>query len=72
MTKCSSPGTIATELARPAVLGSVTAGVGSASRKPTRRLGESSEIADLYVYPLRDAANDVADETAAMDRGTCR
>ena len=50
------PGTIATELAREAVLGSDEAEKRIMSRTPMQRLGEPEEIAESSAFLLSDAA----------------
>ena len=51
------PGTIATELAQKAVLGSDEARARIMSRTPMKRLGEPREIADVAAFLLSDAAS---------------
>ena len=64
-----APGTIATELARKAVLTSDEAKARILSRTPMRRLGEPSEIADTVAYLLSDAASYVTGEIVVVDGG---
>ncbi|MBE7416371.1 MAG: SDR family oxidoreductase [Ideonella sp.] len=63
------PGTIATELARAAVLGSDEAKARILSRTPLRRLGEPAEVADVVAYLLSDAASYVTGEIVYVDGG---
>jgi len=63
------PGTIATELARAAVLGSDEARERILSRTPLRRLGEPSEIADVVAFLLSDAASYITGEIVYVDGG---
>jgi glucose 1-dehydrogenase len=64
-----APGTIATELARNAVLGSDAARARIMSRTPMRRLGEPEEIADVTAFLLSDAASYVTGEIVVVDGG---
>jgi glucose 1-dehydrogenase len=64
-----APGTIATELARSAVLTSDEAKARIMSRTPMKRLGEPSEIADACAYLLSDAASYVTGEIVVVDGG---
>jgi glucose 1-dehydrogenase len=64
-----APGTIATELARNAVLTSAEASARILSRTPMRRLGEPSEIADVVAFLLSDAASYVTGEIVTVDGG---
>jgi len=64
-----APGTIATELARAAVLGSDEARERILSRTPLRRLGEPSEIADVVAFLLSDAASYMTGEIVYVDGG---
>jgi NAD(P)-dependent dehydrogenase (short-subunit alcohol dehydrogenase family) len=64
-----APGTIATELARSAVLTSDEARARIMSRTPMKRLGEPSEIADTVAYLLSDAASYVTGEIVVVDGG---
>jgi len=63
------PGTIATELARAAVLGSDDARERILSRTPLRRLGEPGEIADAVAFLLSDAASYITGEIVYVDGG---
>jgi len=64
-----APGTIATELARNAVLTSPEASARILSRTPMKRLGEPSEIADVVAFLLSDAASYVTGEIVTVDGG---
>jgi NAD(P)-dependent dehydrogenase (short-subunit alcohol dehydrogenase family) len=64
-----APGTIATELARSAVLTSDEAKARIMSRTPMKRLGEPGEIADVVAYLLSDAASYVTGEIVVADGG---
>jgi glucose 1-dehydrogenase len=64
-----APGTIATELARQAVLTSDEARDRILSRTPMGRLGEPSEIADVCAWLLSDAASYVTGEIVVVDGG---
>lgn len=64
-----APGTIATELARNAVLTSDEAKARIMSRTPLRRLGEPEEIADAVAWLLSDAASYVTGEIVVVDGG---
>ena len=64
-----APGTIATELAKNAVLTSDEAKARIMSRTPMKRLGEPSEIADAVAYLLSDAASYVTGEIVVVDGG---
>jgi NAD(P)-dependent dehydrogenase (short-subunit alcohol dehydrogenase family) len=63
------PGTIATELARKAVLSDETTRARLMSRTPMRRLGEPSEVADAVAYLLSDASTYITGETLYIDGG---
>jgi NAD(P)-dependent dehydrogenase (short-subunit alcohol dehydrogenase family) len=63
------PGTIATELARAAVLGSDEAKARILSRTPLRRLGEPAEVADAVAFLLSDAASYITGEILYVDGG---
>jgi NAD(P)-dependent dehydrogenase (short-subunit alcohol dehydrogenase family) len=64
-----APGTIATELARSAVLTSEEAKARIMSRTPMKRLGEPREIADVVAFLLSDAASYVTGEIVVVDGG---
>ena len=64
-----APGTIATELARSAVLTSEEAKARILSRTPMKRLGEPGEIADVVAWLLSDAASYVTGEIVVADGG---
>jgi NAD(P)-dependent dehydrogenase (short-subunit alcohol dehydrogenase family) len=64
-----APGTIATELARSAVLTSDEARLRILSRTPMKRLGEPSEIADVCAFLLSDAASYMTGEIVVVDGG---
>ena len=63
------PGTIATELARRAVLGSDTARRRSLSRTPLKRLGEPEEVAAVVEFLASDAASYLTGQTLYPDGG---
>jgi len=64
-----APGTIATELAQNAVLGSAEARARIMSRTPMKRLGEPQEIADVVAFLLSDAASYMTGEIVYVDGG---
>jgi glucose 1-dehydrogenase len=64
-----APGTIATELARNAVLTSEDAKARIMSRTPMKRLGEPGEIADVVAFLLCDASSYVTGEIVVVDGG---
>lgn len=64
-----APGTIATELARQAVLTSEEAQARILSRTPLGRLGEPEEVADTVAWLLSDAASYVTGEIVVVDGG---
>jgi NAD(P)-dependent dehydrogenase (short-subunit alcohol dehydrogenase family) len=64
-----APGTIATELAKNAVLTSDEAKARIMSRTPMKRLGEPAEIADVVAFLLSDAASYVTGEIVYVDGG---
>jgi glucose 1-dehydrogenase len=64
-----APGSIATELARNAVLTSDEAKARIMMRTPMKRLGEPSEIADAVAYLLSDASSYVTGEIIVVDGG---
>jgi NAD(P)-dependent dehydrogenase (short-subunit alcohol dehydrogenase family) len=64
-----APGTIATELAKNAVLTSDEAKARILSRTPMKRLGEPSEIADVCAFLLSDASSYVTGEIVVVDGG---
>jgi NAD(P)-dependent dehydrogenase (short-subunit alcohol dehydrogenase family) len=63
------PGTIATELARKAVMADEAARARLMSRTPMRRLGEPEEVADAVAYLLSDASSYITGETLFIDGG---
>ena len=64
-----APGTIATELARSAVLTSDEAKLRIMSRTPMKRLGEPGEIADVVAFLLSEAASYMTGEIVVVDGG---
>lgn len=64
-----APGTIATELAKNAVLTSDEAKSRIMSRTPMKRLGEPGEIADAVAWLLSDASSYVTGEIVVVDGG---
>jgi NAD(P)-dependent dehydrogenase (short-subunit alcohol dehydrogenase family) len=64
-----APGTIATELAREAVLGSDEARRRIMSRTPLKRLGEPSEIAEVCAFLVSDAASYMTGSIVYVDGG---
>ena len=64
-----APGTIATELAKNAVLGSEEAKQRIMSRTPMRRLGEPSEIADVCAFLVSSASSYMTGEIVYVDGG---
>ena len=64
-----APGTIATELARAAVLTSEEASARIMSRTPMRRLGEPEEVAEVVAFLLSDAASYMTGEIVVVDGG---
>lgn len=64
-----APGTIATELAKNAVLGSEEAKARIMSRTPMRRLGEPEEIAEVVAFLLSDASSYLTGEIVYADGG---
>jgi NAD(P)-dependent dehydrogenase (short-subunit alcohol dehydrogenase family) len=64
-----APGTIATELARNAVLGSDAARARIMSRTPMKRLGEPEEIADVVAFLCSQASTYVTGEIVYVDGG---
>jgi NAD(P)-dependent dehydrogenase (short-subunit alcohol dehydrogenase family) len=63
------PGTIATELARKAVMGSPAAERTIMSRTPLGRLGEPSEVASVAVFLASDDASYLSGQTIYPDGG---
>ena len=64
-----APGTIATELAQKAVLGSAEAKQRILVRTPLRRLGEPGEVAAVCAFLASDAASYMTGEIVAVDGG---
>ncbi len=64
-----APGTIATELARRAVLGSDADRERILGRTPLRRLGEPGEVATVCAFLASDAASYMTGEIVAVDGG---
>jgi NAD(P)-dependent dehydrogenase (short-subunit alcohol dehydrogenase family) len=64
-----APGTIATELAKNAVLGSDEAKARIMSRTPMKRLGEPSEIADVCAFLVSSASSYMTGEIVYIDGG---
>ncbi len=64
-----APGTIATELARQAVLGSEEARLRIMSRTPMKRLGEPAEVADVVAFLLSSASSYMTGEIVFVDGG---
>lgn len=64
-----APGTVATELARNAVLTSEEARQRILGRTPLRRLGEPEEVADVVAFLLSDAARYMTGEIVHVDGG---
>ena len=63
------PGTIATELAKNAVLGSEEAKQRILSRTPMKRLGEPGEIADVCAFLVSSASSYMTGEVVYVDGG---
>ena len=64
-----APGTIATELAKNAVLGSEAAKARIMSRTPMQRLGQPEEIADVCGFLVSSAASYMTGEIVYVDGG---
>lgn len=64
-----APGTIATDLAAQAVLGSEEARQRILGRTPMRRLGEPAEVADAVAWLLSDASSYLTGEIVYVDGG---
>ncbi len=64
-----APGTIATELARRAVLGSEEAKARIMSRTPMRRLGDPAEVAAVCAFLASDAASYMTGQVVYVDGG---
>ena len=65
----TAPGTIATELARQAVLTNEASRQNILSRTPLKRLGDPSEVAQVVVNLARDAASYITGEVITVDGG---
>ncbi|HJV70775.1 SDR family NAD(P)-dependent oxidoreductase [Ideonella sp.] len=65
----AAPGTIATELAREAVLTGDEAKKRILGRTPMKRLGEPDEVADVVAFLLSDAARYMTGEIVHVDGG---
>jgi glucose 1-dehydrogenase len=63
------PGTIATELARSAVLTSEDARLRILGRTPMKRLGEPAEVAEVVAFLLSDASSYMTGEIVYVDGG---
>ncbi len=63
------PGTIATDLAKQAVLGSDEARARIMSRTPLQRLGEPEEVAEVAAFLLSDAASYMTGQIVYVDGG---
>ena len=64
-----APGTIATELAQKAVLGSDEARARIMSRTPLKRLGRPEEVADVCAFLVSSAASYMTGEIVYVDGG---
>jgi NAD(P)-dependent dehydrogenase (short-subunit alcohol dehydrogenase family) len=64
-----APGTIATELAKAAVLTSEESRQRILSRTPMKRLGEPDEVAEVAAFLLSDAASYMTGEIVVVDGG---
>jgi NAD(P)-dependent dehydrogenase (short-subunit alcohol dehydrogenase family) len=64
-----APGTIATELARKAVLGNAAAEARILGRTPLRRLGDPDEVAAVCAFLVSDAASYMTGEVVYVDGG---
>ena len=64
-----APGTIATELAQKAVLGSAEAKERILARTPLRRLGDPAEVAQVCAFLASDAASYITGEVVYVDGG---
>jgi NAD(P)-dependent dehydrogenase (short-subunit alcohol dehydrogenase family) len=64
-----APGTIGTDLAKNAVLGSDEARARIMSRTPMRRLGEPGEVAEVVAFLISSAASYMTGEIVVVDGG---
>ncbi len=64
-----APGTIATDLARQAVLNSEGARTKILSRTPMKRLGDPEEVAQTVAFLASDAASYITGEIVTVDGG---
>jgi NAD(P)-dependent dehydrogenase (short-subunit alcohol dehydrogenase family) len=64
-----APGTIATELARQAVLTNETSRQKILSRTPLKRLGDPAEVAHVVAFLASDASSYITGEVITVDGG---